>query len=88
MIHAAQRRLRPIVMTAIAAVCGMLPLAFAIGGVDPIATLAPAVVAFVLCVLFTARLALGLSGSRSAGIGAGAAFALSPWALRLPARSY
>jgi CzcA family heavy metal efflux pump len=31
MIHAAQRRLRPIVMTALAAVCGMLPLAFAIG---------------------------------------------------------
>jgi CzcA family heavy metal efflux pump len=31
MIHAAQRRLRPILMTAIAAVCGMLPLAFAIG---------------------------------------------------------
>ena len=31
MVHAAQRRLRPIVMTAIAAVCGMLPLAFAIG---------------------------------------------------------
>ena len=31
MIHAAQRRLRPIAMTAIAAVCGMLPLAFALG---------------------------------------------------------
>jgi CzcA family heavy metal efflux pump len=31
MIHAAQRRFRPIVMTAIAAVCGMLPLAFALG---------------------------------------------------------
>lgn len=31
MIQAAQRRLRPIVMTAIAAVCGMLPLAFALG---------------------------------------------------------
>jgi len=31
MIHAAQRRLRPIVMTAVAAVCGMLPLAFALG---------------------------------------------------------
>lgn len=31
MLHAAQRRLRPIVMTALAAVCGMLPLAFAIG---------------------------------------------------------
>jgi CzcA family heavy metal efflux pump len=31
MMRAAQRRLRPIVMTAIAAVCGMLPLAFALG---------------------------------------------------------
>lgn len=31
MIAAAQRRLRPILMTAIAAVCGMLPLAFALG---------------------------------------------------------
>jgi multidrug efflux pump subunit AcrB len=31
MLHAAQRRLRPITMTALAAVCGMLPLALAIG---------------------------------------------------------
>jgi multidrug efflux pump subunit AcrB len=31
MMHAAQRRLRPIVMTAMAAICGMLPLAFALG---------------------------------------------------------
>jgi multidrug efflux pump subunit AcrB len=31
MMHAAQRRLRPIVMTAVAAMCGMLPLAFALG---------------------------------------------------------
>jgi CzcA family heavy metal efflux pump len=31
MIRAAQRRLRPIAMTAIAAVCGMFPLAFALG---------------------------------------------------------
>ena len=31
MVHAAQRRLRPIVMTATAAMCGMLPLAFALG---------------------------------------------------------
>jgi CzcA family heavy metal efflux pump len=31
MIHAAQRRLRPILMTATAAICGMLPLAFALG---------------------------------------------------------
>jgi CzcA family heavy metal efflux pump len=31
MQQAAQRRLRPILMTAIAAICGMLPLAFALG---------------------------------------------------------
>jgi multidrug efflux pump subunit AcrB len=31
MIHAAQRRLRPILMTAAAAISGMLPLAFALG---------------------------------------------------------
>jgi multidrug efflux pump subunit AcrB len=31
MLHAAQRRLRPIMMTATAAICGMLPLAFALG---------------------------------------------------------
>jgi multidrug efflux pump subunit AcrB len=31
MLHAAQRRLRPILMTATAAICGMLPLAFALG---------------------------------------------------------
>jgi CzcA family heavy metal efflux pump len=31
MMHAARRRLRPIVMTATAAMCGMLPLAFALG---------------------------------------------------------
>ena len=31
MLHAAQRRLRPILMTALAAISGMLPLAFALG---------------------------------------------------------
>jgi multidrug efflux pump subunit AcrB len=31
MLHAAQRRLRPILMTATAAICGMVPLAFALG---------------------------------------------------------
>src|SRR5207249_8631248 len=57
-------------------------LAFAMFGTDPNATLAPAVLAFVLCVLVTTRLALALSGSRVAALGAGAAFALSPWVLR------
>jgi CzcA family heavy metal efflux pump len=45
MMHAAQRRLRPIVMTALAAVCGMLPLAFAIGsGSEMLKPLAIAVI--------------------------------------------
>ena len=45
MLNAAQRRLRPIVMTAIAAVCGMLPLAFAIGaGSEMLQPLAIAVI--------------------------------------------
>ena len=33
MLHAAQRRLRPILMTALAAITGMLPLALALGPV-------------------------------------------------------
>jgi CzcA family heavy metal efflux pump len=45
MVHAAQRRLRPIVMTAIAAMCGMLPLAFALGaGSEMLQPLAIAVI--------------------------------------------
>jgi CzcA family heavy metal efflux pump len=45
MLHAAQRRLRPIMMTAIAAICGMLPLAFAIGaGSEMLQPLAIAVI--------------------------------------------
>ena len=45
MMHAAQRRLRPIVMTALAAVCGMLPLAFALGsGSEMLQPLAIAVI--------------------------------------------
>ncbi len=45
MLQAAQRRLRPIVMTALAAVCGMLPLAFALGsGSEMLQPLAIAVI--------------------------------------------
>jgi CzcA family heavy metal efflux pump len=45
MVHAAQRRLRPIVMTAIAAVCGMLPLALKLGaGSEMLQPLAIAVI--------------------------------------------
>ena len=45
MMQAAQRRLRPIVMTALAAVCGMLPLAFALGsGSEMLKPLAIAVI--------------------------------------------
>ncbi|WP_433972358.1 efflux RND transporter permease subunit [Tunturiibacter lichenicola] len=45
MLHAAQRRLRPICMTAIAAICGMLPLAFAFGaGAQMLQPLAIAVI--------------------------------------------
>ena len=45
MLHAAQRRLRPIVMTALAAICGMLPLAFALGaGSEMLQPLAIAVI--------------------------------------------
>ena len=45
MMQAAQRRLRPIVMTATAAMCGMLPLAFALGaGSEMLQPLAIAVI--------------------------------------------
>ncbi len=53
MLHAAQRRLRPIVMTAIAAICGMLPLAFAIGsGSQMLQPLAIAVIGGLLLSIF------------------------------------
>jgi multidrug efflux pump subunit AcrB len=53
MLHAAQRRLRPIVMTAIAAVSGMLPLAFALGsGSQMLQPLAIAVIGGLLLSIF------------------------------------
>ena len=49
MMQAARRRLRPIVMTALAAVAGMLPLAFAIGaGSQMLQPLAIAVIGGIL----------------------------------------
>src|SRR5262249_22659385 len=56
-------------------------IAFAILGKRPEATLAPTMLACVGCVLLVARLALGLSGSPAAAIGAGAAFAVAGWPL-------
>ncbi len=57
-------------------------VAFALAGRDPLATVAPAVAAFVVTVLLVARLALALTGSRIAALGAAAAFAATPWSLR------
>jgi CzcA family heavy metal efflux pump len=57
MLHAAQRRLRPIMMTAIAAICGMLPLAFALGaGSQMLQPLAIAVIGGVSISMFLSLL--------------------------------
>ncbi len=67
MLHAAQRRLRPIVMTAIAAMCGMLPLAFAFGAgsqmLQPlaIAVIGGLIVSLVLSLIVTPALYYQLS---------------------------
>ena len=72
MIHAAQRRLRPIVMTAIAAVCGMLPLAFALGAgsqmLQPlaIAVIGGLVISMALSLVVTPVVYLLLTRHRSA----------------------
>jgi CzcA family heavy metal efflux pump len=70
MVHAAQRRLRPIVMTAIAAMCGMLPLAFALGaGSEMLQPLAIAVIgglllSIVLSLVVTPALYYQLTANR------------------------
>jgi len=56
--------------------------AFALFGQDPLVSLIPSGLAFVATVLLVARLALALSGSRAAALGAAGSFALTPWALR------
>jgi multidrug efflux pump subunit AcrB len=72
MLHAAQRRLRPIVMTAIAAVCGMLPLAFAIGSgsqmLQPlaIAVIGGLLISVVLSLIVTPAIYYRLTRSRYA----------------------
>jgi len=72
MMHAAQRRLRPIMMTAIAAVCGMLPLAFALGsGSEMLKPLAVAVIgglliSVVLSLIVTPAIYYRLTRSRHA----------------------
>jgi multidrug efflux pump subunit AcrB len=72
MLHAAQRRLRPIVMTAIAAVCGMLPLAFALGAgsqmLQPlaIAVIGGLLISVVLSLIVTPAIYYRLTRSRPA----------------------
>jgi CzcA family heavy metal efflux pump len=74
MLHAAQRRLRPIAMTAIAAVCGMLPLAFALGAgsqmLQPlaIAVIGGLVVSMVLSLVVTPVVYFLLTRDRTPGV--------------------
>ena len=70
MRQAAQRRLRPIVMTAIAAICGMLPLAFALGSgsqmLQPlaIAVIGGVLISVVLSLIVTPAVYFGLTRER------------------------
>jgi multidrug efflux pump subunit AcrB len=79
MIQAGRRRLRPIVMTALAAVAGMLPLAFAVGaGSQMLQPLAVAVIggiliSMVLSLVITPAVHYYLTRERSGPGGAAAA---------------
>jgi len=70
MLQAARRRLRPIVMTALATVAGMLPLAFAIGAgsqmLQPlaIAVIGGVLISMVLSLIITPAVHYYLSGNR------------------------
>jgi len=71
MIQAGQRRMRPIVMTALATVAGMLPLAFALGAgsqmLQPlaIAVIGGILISMVLSLVITPAVYFGLAGGRS-----------------------
>jgi multidrug efflux pump subunit AcrB len=70
MLLAARRRLRPIAMTALATVAGMLPLAFAIGAgsqmLQPlaIAVIGGVLISMVLSLIITPAVYFYLSGKR------------------------
>ena len=70
MLHAARRRLRPIVMTALATVAGMLPLAFALGAgsqmLQPlaIAVIGGVLISMVLSLIITPAVYFYLSGKK------------------------
>jgi multidrug efflux pump subunit AcrB len=75
MLQAARRRLRPIVMTALATVAGMLPLAFAIGAgsqmLQPlaIAVIGGVLISMVLSLIITPAVHFYLSGENGARSG-------------------
>jgi multidrug efflux pump subunit AcrB len=75
MLQAARRRLRPIVMTALATVAGMLPLAFAIGAgsqmLQPlaIAVIGGVLISMVLSLIITPAVHFYLSGKSESGDG-------------------
>jgi CzcA family heavy metal efflux pump len=74
MLQASHRRLRPIVMTALATIAGMLPLAFAIGAgsqmLQPlaIAVIGGILVSMVLSLIITPAVHLYMSGGRTARV--------------------
>jgi multidrug efflux pump subunit AcrB len=71
MLQASRRRLRPIVMTAVAAIAGMLPLAFAIGAgsqmLQPlaIAVIGGILISMVLSLVITPAVHYYLGGEKS-----------------------
>jgi multidrug efflux pump subunit AcrB len=73
MLQAARRRLRPIIMTALATIAGMLPLAFAIGAgsqmLQPlaIAVIGGVLISMVLSLIITPAVHFYLSGKNDSG---------------------